>query len=462
MAAGLLAAIGAVGCSVAQVEETGASPDEVIASGNTSALLKSTLLLQGGCTAAKVGPKHLLVAARCVSGNAAFAAGKTIAFTSAASGSAEAPAVAPAADPVNDAGAPGADAGKGSTTKDAGAKADAGKSSGAGNARELTIAEVKVHPSYAAKCSEDACGLNKLASSDAPDIAVIILDADLDTVPSIAVDLDPVGQADPLLVVTRGCSSLDTKAAGALKTVKTSAVPAKSVTYKGSPYETSPQLVTRLASSYVVTPGAGWRKSDPRLCSTDLGAPLFRGGSAAVAGITSNYTTFADGRLPVTTHHTRVDAMSRFKIGDWLSDLGVLTMHSCSETSGGCVKRGYDGGAPEAPATGGEPGTTEPGDADGGRPDATAPDTTTDGGAAEEPEEPSGPREETLPSEDPSEDDYAGEDEDYSDAAAPRKKKKAAAGGCSSAPGSSAPASNLLVAFGLVLGATALRRRRAR
>ena len=118
LAAGVLAGIGAVGCSIAQEEETSSSPDQVIAAGDTSALLKSTLLLEGGCTAAKIGPKQLLVAARCVSGKEAFAAGKTLVFTSAASGT---QGIAP---PV-DAGAPTKDAG--SSTKDAGASpSDAG------------------------------------------------------------------------------------------------------------------------------------------------------------------------------------------------------------------------------------------------------------------------------------------------------------------------------------------------
>ena len=65
--------------------------------------------------------------------------------------------------------------------------------------------------------------------------------------------------------------------------------------------------------------------------------------------------------------------MSRFKIGDWLSGLGVETIHSCSEASGGCVKRRYDGGAPTGPSTDvpGD-GTTEPGDA--GKADAIAPE----------------------------------------------------------------------------------------
>lgn len=451
LAASLLAVVGAAGCAVAQDEETESSPDQVVSAGDTSTLLKSTLQLKGGCTATKIGPKQLLVAARCVSGNEAFAAGKTLEFLSVASGKNLAPETPTA---PSDAGTP-SDAGSDSGSTDAGTA-----SRTTGSDRDVTIAEVMIHPSFVAKCKEDICGFNKLSSSDAPDLAVILLENELLTVPSIPVDLDPVGQADPLLVVTRGCSKLDVESTSAPKAVKTIAVPTKSVNHEGSAYETSPQLVSRLAASYVLTAGSGWRSSAPRLCASDVSAPLFRGGAAALAGVTSNYTTFADGKLAVTVHHTRVDERSRFKTGAWLAGLGALTIHSCSETSGGCVTRAYDGGTPSSTTSG---GTTQPGDTDGGLEDATAPDGAgnTDGGATDVPEEPTGPREETLPSEDPS-DTYSGEDEDYSDAAAPKKKKKKAAAGCSAAPGSPAPTGELFLGFGLVLGAAILRRRRAR
>src|SRR4051812_676903 len=88
LVASLLAGAGAFGCAVAEEEDAASSPDKVTAVGDTSALLKSTLVLEGGCTAAKVGPKHLLVSAGCVTGNAAFAAGKVLKFTSVASGKA--------------------------------------------------------------------------------------------------------------------------------------------------------------------------------------------------------------------------------------------------------------------------------------------------------------------------------------------------------------------------------------
>lgn len=443
LAAGLMAAIGAAGCSLAKADATGSSPDEVVAGGDVSQLLKSTLVLQGGCTAAKIGPKQLLVAARCVSGNESFAAGKVLTFTTAAN--AKTIAAAP-----TDAGAAPKDGG----SKDA-APSDSGKhdaspiGTGASSAseRDVTIAEVRIHPSYVAKCAGDLCGFNTLAASDSPDIAVIILSADLDTVPTVPVDLDPVGQADELLAITSGCSTFDGKATSGPKTVRTEAVPAKSASHTGSPYAAAPQLVTRLAASYVVTPAAGWKAEDPRLCKSDIGAPLFRAGAAAVAGVTSNYTTYAGLRVPVTTQHTRVDAQSRFKIGDWLTTLGAETTHSCSESAGGCVKHTYDGGEPAGPDD-----TTEPGD--GGQKDATASD------AQSKPPEDTSPHQDQLPSDTPESSSNTGGD-DFADAAAPKKKKGGSSGGCSAAPGTTAPSGGVIIGLCLALGVVVARRRRA-
>jgi|GEM_PF-2162078 len=464
VAAGLVAALGAIGCRAGEEEEASATPDRVTAGGSSAAVLKSTVFLSTGCTAAKVGPKHLLLAARCVVGNIDVAPGKRLEIVPASAGvNTLAPAQSDAGGATADAGPP-RDAGRDATatTSDGGTKpaapaaeeeADAPANP---SARTAKIAAVTVHPSFTAKCKDDACAFGKIEASDAPDIAVITLEEDLATVPTVPVDLDAVGQADPLLVVSSGCADLGARLGSGPKAVKTIAVPAKSVNHAGSPYASSPQLVTRLAASYVVTPGAAWRSTEPRLCQSDIGAPVFRAGSAAVAGVTSNFTTYANGKLvPVTTHHTRVDDASRFKIGEWLTDLGVETVHSCSETAGGCAKRVYEGGAPMPPPSA-EPGTTEPGD--GGAGDAGPIDP--DAGEATTPEDRSSPYGETLPTEEP-EAEYGDEEIDYSDAAAPKKKKKAEASGCSAAP-STLPGGELALGAAVAFAAALVRRRRAR
>lgn len=434
LAFAIVAGIGAAGCFLSkEQEEAETSPNEVVGKGSTAAVLKSTLFLDAGCTAAKVGPKHLLVAARCVVGNPAFEAGKTLRFTVAAGGD-------------NTIALEHAEG-------DAGAKTDGG----APDARTATIAEIDVPASWAAKCKEGGCGLQSLAASDAPDVAVVVLDEELATVPSVPVDLDPVGQGDPLLVASTGCATFDARTPGAPSLTRSVAAPPKMVNHDGSAYATSPQLVTRLGASYVITPGAAWRTSAPKVCATDIGAPLFRAGVAAVAGVMSGFTTFEPGKLvPVTIEHTRLDAQSRFKIGAWLASLGVETIHSCSESAGGCAKHEFEGGAPEAP----QAGPTGPDDA-GAEPDAApgGDDGGSDGHDAAA-EDPPGQTDRPLPPEEPSAgDDGSDEEPDYSDAAVAPKKKKTEKSGCSAAPGE-LPSGDL--AFGLGVAAAALIARRRR
>jgi len=449
LASGVIAAVGAAGCSLVSAKDTDSAPDEITAGGDVSAVMKSTVQLQDGCPAVKVGARHFLLAARCVSGNEAYVAGATIAFTSAAGGSA---AVAP----------PDAGASDGATAdaapKDAGTDAagkDAGKPANK-SARTAIIAEVKVHPSYTAKCTGTRCDFATLAASEAPDIALIILDADLDAIPTIPVDLDPVGEGDPLLEVTSGCTSFNGKSSAARKTARTLAVPAKSVNHVGSPYAASPQLVSRLASSYVVTQASGWEASSPPVCKADIGAPLFRAGLAAVAGVTSNYTAYASMGAGVTAHHTRVDAASRFKIGAWLTTLGAETIHSCSKAAGGCLENTSDAGTPPGPSA---DRSTEPGDGGPATDAATsATDASADGATAPTPlPSDDTPHSDTLPREDPTGTSSTGNSSD----AGTKKKADDAKSGCSAAPGGTSSSGNgILVALALAMSAVVARRRK--
>lgn len=463
---GLAVSVGAAGCFLGGEEETLDSGDQVVGGGDTSAVLRSTIVLDTGCTAAKVGPRHLLTAARCVVGKPELAPGKTFTFKAASQLRtivAEDDEPALEAEDANDE-ADEADEETGEGATDGGAdeadEADAAAPKKTNTSdREATIEEIEVHPSFTAKCQDELCDFGAIGASDAKDIAVILLDADLESVPTIPIDLDAVGQSDAVLAVGSGCATFDGEATG-VKTYKTIAVPAKSVNHVGSPYIEDPALVTRLAAGYVVTPGFGWRAGEPRVCATDIGAPLFRGGQAAVAGVTSNFTTFglADEIAPVTLHHTKVDATS--KVGTWLASLGVETTRSCSELPGGCAKKEYDGGVPgtqAAPTTGDEEG-------DAG--DLVAPD----GGEDEEAD--AGPistdlpeqgEEATLPEQ--SDDEYypregSGEYDDWD--AGPKKKKKKKASGCSAAPGSTPSGSDGIVfVVGLALAGAVARRRRA-
>lgn len=322
---GVAGAATTVACS-SPTDSGSTSDDEIHARPvqEATTVLSSTFLLSAGCSAAKVGPRHLLVAARCVVDSTEIAAGKQLDFEIAKGRVARRHKHDIAAD-AGDAGAD--DAG------DAGSD-DAGATSGASDGP--TIEKVAIYDGYTSKCGDDKCQFGSLAASDVKDVAVIVLTKDLDkSIPTIPVDLDSVREGDTLMAVGGGCRTLDDPPRRERMT-RTLAVSPKAATHRGSVYEKSPALLSQLDSHYIVTPGRGWRTGDPGLCRTDIGAPLFRsGGRLAVAGITAGFT-FAQAAdpLPVTLQHTRVDTAS--EVGPWLETLGVETIHSCSGS--GCVK----------------------------------------------------------------------------------------------------------------------------
>jgi mono/diheme cytochrome c family protein len=524
---GFVAAAGAVGCFLSEEQTEEADQDIVLAPTEISAALKSTVVLEAGCTATKVGPRHLLLAARCVADKPALAAGKVLKFRAAGATPRKDAGVSalssgekifttelyPSIDQTCSGchrpglrGAPiyfGADAAatyklvkargfhepnsiyrnKGAHTGPslepeqraiadrwvAAEEADRAAATKPGDPAmgaavplsEATVAQVNVHPSFMAKCTAQKCGIGAVEASDAKDVALIVLDADLTDIPSVPIDLDSVGESDAVFAIGSGCATLDATPTG-MKTVKTIAVPSKSANHEGSPYKDSPQLSSRLGSGYVVTAGAGWRANEAGLCASDIGAPLIRGEKAAVVGVTSNFTTWKTGKsVPVTIHHTRVDTTSR--VGTWLASLGATTTRSCSDALDGCVKHEYDGGAPTpagtekatAPSDAGRDGTLAPSTRDGGpdaakNPDATVADPT-----------PSSSDDDDRSSSTTREEDDTTESSSSSQDAGVRKKKKAATSGCSAVPATTgASGSGAILALGIALAASARRRRR--
>jgi hypothetical protein len=446
---GLAMTTAGVGCMLQEQDDSEDGADEINEAPDLTQLLKSTLLLDEGCTATKVGPYHLLTTARCVADKPAFKAGKTITFKI-ASGATQTP---PNLAALKDAEADDTDQAE-DDDPDATPARKVNKSN-----REATIDDVQINPSWTAKCTTaDACPIGSVAASEVKDIAVILLDADLDSIPTLKVDLDEVGENDPVLAVGSGCSKLD-GTPGTVKTVKTIAVAPNSVNHRGSVFLETKQKVS-LTSGYIVTPGPDWKEEDSAsICRSDLGAPLFRGNAAVVAGVTSSFTTFDASKLvPVTVQHTRVDTTST--VGAWLTKLKVETTHSCSETTAGCPDNGkFDGGIPGQRGDAGI--ASDAGDAgDAGDKPKTTPPTPPP--AADDNNPPPGPQQ--LPDA-PPEDPKAPNNGDGIDAG-PKKEKKAT-GGCSAAPrsGTQAPlregAGTGLMILGIAISLAALKRRRA-
>ena len=211
----------AVGC-YAEGEEVGGSQGAQVANVPSSQqALSAVVMLPGGCLGTKVGPKVVLVSARCLIGREELSAGKDVRLLKAASTEAQNIIQADSDDDGDDAGATGAtDAGAatkdsgaskpsdGGAPRDAGASTDAGSKTTPAGAIDITLAAVHVHPSFAAKCkTEAACAPGSVEASDAPDVALLEADAEIKGLGAVPVDLDAVSDGDAVFVAAVGCDA---------------------------------------------------------------------------------------------------------------------------------------------------------------------------------------------------------------------------------------------------------------
>ncbi|MBX3226820.1 MAG: hypothetical protein KIT84_38625 [Labilithrix sp.] len=323
-------------------EDVGESAPQVTSSRPT--VLGAVVAIEGGCTATKVGPKHLLVAARCVTNKPAFAIGKSLTFRKANlddktqdEAPTDADAGTDATTDASDAGDAGADADADATVdatdelQDGGADAEADTTPNAstGDATEAfvdTIAEIKIHPSFLKKCGTGVCARGGAGGADVADVAIIVLSKDIAGIPAAPIDLEPSPAAASVLAVSNGCDEA-ALAAPRLRTKPAKLAPADAVQHEGSPF--TAESATALAQSYVVT------TTEPGLlgiCSDrDLGAPLFDADGTAIVGVASNVTVAGPtATLPSTNHFARVDGFARHQVGGWLKEAGATTVRSCS------------------------------------------------------------------------------------------------------------------------------------
>ncbi|MGC4065266.1 MAG: trypsin-like serine protease [Polyangiaceae bacterium] len=279
-----------LGCQDAAVSTEGdeASVAESQLTGGRQAVsgeYASTLTI-GGCTGAKVGPRHILVAAHCVHDYvnnrlwSSFEPGGTVSVTN---------EIVPT------------------------------------NYRQLSIVKTTMAPGWTETCSTP-CGVNVLNPSHPADAAVIEVVEETPDIPAASIDSLTVLEGDPVVMTGYGCENGYGNPSGPsrFKLESTTALTAAALVHPGP--MVSEEDAPNVAASYVITPGMTRDPASASLCPGDSGGPLYRKSATEllVVGVNAYYSFLpASNGVSQTNWHTRLDGGARYPVLDWLSKLGV-------------------------------------------------------------------------------------------------------------------------------------------
>lgn len=326
--AGVFAALAA--CAATPTSTTERSEDDLV--GGRQAAddeFPSTLLIGTNCTAAKVGPRHVLTAAHCTDNNPIFREGAALHLTS-------------------------KKAANNSSTEDP------------------SFIPVVVEKTYIHSTWEEAFGPVKvLGPTLAADVAIVVLTeesaAAIADIPIAEIDTNPVVPGDKLVVMGYGCEEgLYTGFDYANARLKIQSTVALSRDEAITPErEPKPDPNVKIEENYFFTPGAALEPdAAASLCPGDSGGPVYRddGTQRIIVGVNAyyNFSPGFDSYVSLTNWHTRLDLQSGYGVGDWVH--GIVS-----------------GGAPELSDAGTDQ-DAEAEDSDADASSAVDEDASTDGG----------------------------------------------------------------------------------
>ena len=229
----------------------------------------------GNCTAAKVGPRHFLTAAHCVSESLTQL----------------------------------------SVTTDNNAQ----------NFRSLTVTSVKRHPQYTGctTCAGDG-SMNDFGLK--PDAALITVDQLTPDIPQAVIDSTPVAYGAAITLTGYGCENGVGQPSGPsrLKVGDTQAI--------------DPLLLDGAASipgGYVASYGPANTPAAPGLCPGDSGGPLFRTGTNKIIGINALVSFVGEQATPYGNWFTRLDTSSRYNVYNWVTS--IINASSATPCTGLCT-----------------------------------------------------------------------------------------------------------------------------
>lgn len=247
----------------------------------------SVLLVDDRCTAARIGERHLLLAAHCV-------------LTLSGSGRSLLPTL-------------DANYRRGGTVR----VTDSNDVTSA-RYRDLTVVRTHVHPAWLEACGTSGCAFDQsLRGVAPPDIAVIeTVEAPPGTIATV--DTSFVGAGDALLLVGYGCE----------KSVNAATAPRRLKFAMADAIHATEDLSGAARRSYFETAGQG-SGGAASLCPGDSGGPVFRAGTGArIVGINAYYTFADQTGVSSTNLHTRIGG-SAHEVAQWLHRVTRLRAPAC-------------------------------------------------------------------------------------------------------------------------------------